>query len=63
MNASYIIKQSQISTLEVALLCKRGLEAAGYTVALEGYENTNKITSSFEWEIEEDSEYVEKGEK
>lgn len=40
---TYTIRKSQFSTLEVALICKRGLEAAGYVVTLEGYENTNKI--------------------
>ena len=45
-------------TKDVALQCKRGLEAAGFTVTLEGFENVNSVmldtTTLGELRIEEE---------
>ena len=59
MTKTYTISAKTITSLDVALLCKRGLEAAGYEVTMEGYENTNKIHGHTEEELHEVEEFVE----
>lgn len=62
MSKTYFLKKSDIASLDVALLCKRGLEAAGYDVVLVGYLYTNKISGSFEWELDDHQRYIEREE-